>query len=409
MSTIAAGVFKKLNVKKQTGQGVIAPGGASTGQSLRRVTSTIDLNKAFYKSAEIRPSMQRSDGRQGVRSVSGQIQGELSVGTYQGFFESVLRQAAQAVVTTGAQTNMTAAVTVAPAGTITRLAGSFFTDGFVVGDLVTSSGWTTTGAANNAHLFIITALTALVMTVYPLDGVAFAAKASGDSVTTVTAGKKTWLPQTGHTRDYWTIEHNFSDVSLSERFVDCVITGFNVKMGSTGMVNVTFPVMGLDMQTGGSAYFTSPTAASSGTVVASANGILILQGLKVGVMTSIDMTVNGNYTAPGGVVGANVDPDIFPGAVDVNGTVTILFDSATYRDMFLNETIAQLAVALTASNVANPAALAINMPTLKFTDANKDDGEKGLTLTMAFTALENTTAGAGQLLSTISVQDTTFT
>lgn len=410
MSTIATGIYKKLNFKKQGAQGTVATGGAATGTNLRRVTSTLDLSKAFYKSAEIRSSAQRSDGRHGVRSVGGTITGELSVGTYQSFFESVLRQAAQAVVTTGALTTITAALTATPIGTFTRSAGSFLTDGFNIGDIVTSSGWATTGVPNNAHAFMITALSATVMTVLPLDAVAVGAKAAGDSVTIVQAGKKTWIPITGQTRDYYTIEHNFSDITQSEQFYDCVVTGFNVKMGATGICTVAFPVMGLNMQTSGAAYFSSPTGPSTGTAVASANGVLILNGTKQGIVTSLDLTVNGNYTVPGGVVGANVDPDVFPGAVDVNGTITVLFDSATNRDLFVNETVANLAVALTTDNTANPGFVAFVMSNCKFSSATKDDGEKGLSLTMSFTSLENTAGGAAATYkqTTISMQDSAF-
>lgn len=408
MTVLATGIYKKLTVKKQSALGTIAPGGAATGTNMRRVTSTLDLAKAFYKSAELRVSAQRTDGRHGVRSVAGTISGELSNGTYQQFFESTLRQAAQTLVTTGPLTNVTAALTATPVGTFTRAAGSYLTDGFNVGEIVTMSGWATTGVPNNAHNFMIITLTATVMTVLPLDSVPVGAKASGDSVTIVQAGKKTWIPSTGQTRDYYTIEHNFSDITQAEQFTDCVITGFNVKMGATGMIGVSFPVMGLNMVTSGAAYFTSPTGPSSGATMASANGAVVINGVKVGILTSLDLTLNGNYTVPGGVVGANVDPDIFPGAIDVTGTATILFADATYRDMFLNETIASLFAAFTADNTAAAAFTAFAMTKVKFNGANKDDGEKGLTLTLPFVALEDTTGGANEL-TTISVQDSAFT
>ena len=134
MVAIATGPFKKLVVKKQTALGTKASAGSA--QQLRRVTSTLDLNKDTYQSEEIRPSMQRADFRHGIRSVAGAINGELSCGTYQGFMESVLRAAASAQITTGAQTNITAAVVSGATGTFTRAAGSFITDGFKVGMVV---------------------------------------------------------------------------------------------------------------------------------------------------------------------------------------------------------------------------------------------------------------------------------
>src|SRR5689334_20386503 len=187
MSAIATGVFKKLIAKKQAALGTKASAGSA--QQYRRVTSTIDLKKATYQSNEIRPSMQKSDYRHGVRSVDGTISGELSCGTYQAMIESILRAAASSAVTSGALTDVVSAITTGAKGTFTRSTGSFITDGFKVGMVVRWSGWATTGAPNNAHNFLITSLTALIMTGVMLDGVAIGAKAAGDSVTCAEVGK----------------------------------------------------------------------------------------------------------------------------------------------------------------------------------------------------------------------------
>lgn len=393
MSAIATGVFKKLVAKRQSALGTKATAGSA--QEYRRVTSTIDLQKQTYQSNEIRPSMQRSDFRHGIRSVSGAINGELSCGTYQQFIESVLRAAASTAATTGAQTNITAAVTSGAEGTFTRAAGSFLTDGFKIGMVVRASGFATTGVPNNAHNCLITSLTALVMTGVMLDGVAFGAKAAGDTVTIAEVGKHIAIPQSAHTRDYYTIEHNFSDITQSEQFTDCVISQMDVKLPATGMATIDFNVMGLNMDTSTSAYFTSPTAASSGAVLAAVNGALYVQGTKVALITSLDFSVNGNMSAPGGIVGSNVDPDIFPGAIDVTGNMSVLFSDATMRDYFLNETEVSIIAVFTAGNTANADFQSHVFHRVKVGGASKDDGEKGLTMTMPFNSLENTSGGTG--------------
>jgi hypothetical protein len=175
------------------------------------------------------------------------------------------------------------------------------------------------------------------MTGIMLDGVAIGAKAAGDSVTGVTT-KFVKVPLTGHTRDYWTIEHNFADIVQSEQFKDCVFKSMNVKLPATGMATVDFNVMGLDMDTSTSAYFTSPTAPTTTGVLAAANGALYIAGVAVGYITAMDFTVDGNHTVPGGVVGSNVDPDVFPGSVEVSGNISVLLVDATMRDYFKNET-----------------------------------------------------------------------
>lgn len=411
MPGIATGVFKKLAIKKQTAVKTKAPAGAAgSAQYMRRVTSTIDLAKAAYQSQEILESQQRRDSRHGVRSVAGTISGELSVGGYQRPMESVLRQTAQNVVTTGAQTNITAAQVLPNGGTFTRAAGSFLTDGFKIGDVVSQSGWTAPALANNAHNFIITALTATVMTVMAVDAVPVVAKAAGDGVTIVQAGKKTWIPATGQTRDYYTINHWFGDILQSEEFVDCVFTGFTVSLPPTGMATVEFPVMGLDMQTGTAEYFTAPAASPTGGILASVNGELIINGVVAAYVTGLTIVVNGNYTAPGGVVGSNVDPDIFPGPIDVTGQVTALFTDTTMRDLFLNETEATLVVVLTANNNANSPFTSFVMSRMKYNGATKDDGTAGLTLTMPYVALENINGGAAlaNTQTTLSIQDSAW-
>lgn len=411
MAGIATGVFKKLAIKKQTAVKTKAPAGAAgTARYMRRVTSTLNLTKASYQSGEILESQQRRDVRHGVRAVAGSISGELSVGGYQLPMESVLRQVAQAVATTGAQTNITAAQVLPNGGTFTRAAGSFLTDGFKIGDVVTHSGWTAPALANNAHNFIIVGLTATVMTVMAIDGVPVVAKASGDGVTIVQAGKKTWIPQSGQTRDYYTIEHWFGDIGQSEQFVDCVFTGFTASLPPTGMATIELPVMGLNMDTGQVEYFTAPAASPTGGILAAVNGALIINGQVAAVVTGLTIVVNGNYSAPGGVIGSNVDPDIFPGPIDVTGQITALFVDAVMRDLFLNETESSLVVALTANNNPNSPFTAFNMSRVKFNGSDKDDGTAGLTLTVPYVALENVNGGAAlaNLQTTLSVQDSAF-
>ncbi len=407
--TIAVGVAKKVAYKKQSALG--SPATGAGGQYLRRVTSTVDLKKATYQSNEIRPDQQIADFRHGVRSVDGSIACELSPGSYSDFFASIMRQAFQTAATIGPLTDVTAAVTTGAAGTFTTVGGNYLTSGFKIGDVVRWTGWATTGAPNNAHNFMITALTATVMTVLALDGVAIGAKASGDSVTCLLAGKKTWIPLTGQVYDYYSIEHWFSDINQSELFTDCVIAQAQIKMPATGMNTVDFPILGRNVTTATSQALTTPTAASATGVTAAANGALLVDGAVVALITALDFSIDGQYTLPGGVVGSNIEPDVFKGTLKVMGNMTVYFQDATFRDYFLNETEVSLVSAFTTANTANADFIAFTMSRVKAGGASKDDGDKGLTMTMPFTALLNSAGGAAlaNLATTISVQDSTVT
>lgn len=408
---IATGVFKKLSLKKQAALGTIAAAGAGgSARYMRRVTSTLDLAKAGYQSAEINTSQQVRDFRHGVRSVAGSISGELSVGGYQLPIESVLRKTAVIGGTTGVVANITIASSGAGtfAGTLTRAAGDYIAEGFKVGDVVRQTGGSQ--AANNAHNFLITALTALVMTVRTLDSTDLVAQGAAAGVTIAVAGKKTWVPAAGQTRDYYTIEHWYSDIGESERFVDCVFTGFNIGLPATGMATIEFPVMGLNMQTGAAEYFTTPAAAPVGPILAAANGALVVNGTVVADVTAMNIAVAGGQSSPGGVVGSNVDPDIFPGVLTATGSLTVLFRSVALRDLFLNETEFGVYAAFTGDNSAGAGFTAIAMPRVKATGNTKDDGQAGLSQTIPFQALENFAGGAGvnSEATTISVQDSAF-
>jgi hypothetical protein len=408
--TIAIGIAKQLRYKKEPSLNT-APASLLLGQLLRRTSSSLDLKKATYQSKEINPSYQVQNYRHGVRSVDGSIAGELSVGTYSDFIASALRQAWQAVVTTGAIVTVAIAPTTGFAGTITRSAGSFLTDGFKVGDVVRSTGWTTTGTNANARNFWITALTGTVMTGQFLDGVTLVpTKAAGDSVTIVQAGKKTWTPLTGHTNDSYRIEHWYADIGQSEVFGGCRVGDVDFKLPATGFAEVDFNFMGIDMTTGTAAYYTTTAAASTSGSLTAVNGLLAVNGVTVALVTGMNIKVGAGMTT-GEVVGSNVHPDIFAGAVNVSGQLTVYFTDATMRDMFVNETEAALMAVFTTDNSATADFMGFTMSRIKVGGASKDDGEKGLVMTMPYQALLNVNGGAAaaSLATTLSIQDSLAT
>ena len=89
--TIGQGIEKEVRFKKETTFGTAES--ASGAQLLRRVSSTVDLNKGTYQSNEIATHQQDVDVRHGVRLVGGAISCELSVGTFEEFLAAALRKA----------------------------------------------------------------------------------------------------------------------------------------------------------------------------------------------------------------------------------------------------------------------------------------------------------------------------
>lgn len=398
---IATGVAKQLIYKVQPALGTKAT--AASAQLLRRVSSSLELTKNTFQSNEIRTDYQISDFRHGSRSVSGSIDGELSPGTYEDFFASALRRDFAAVSDiTGASVTITGSG--APY-TIARGSGSFLTDGIKVGDVIQLSVGTLNAANINKNL-LVASVVALELTVYPLNGSDMTAEGPIASTTISVVGKKTYTPTTGHTNKYYTIEQWYSDISQSESFVDCKVNTAAVNITPDGMATVSFGMLGRNMDIDSSQYFTSPTAATTSGVTAGANGLLMVDGVTVGNVTGISFDVNGNMSTKE-VVGSNVTPDVFAGSVTVSGQLTILFEDATYTNMFANETEASVVIALTTDNTASADFIAFTMPRIKAGGNSKDDGQQGLTQTVPFTALLNGDGGAGTSSeqTTLSIQD----
>lgn len=399
--TIATGVAKQLRYKVESAWGT-APG-ATGAQLLRRVTSDLSLAKQSYESNEINSHYQRVDFRHGVRSVEGSIQGELSAGTWKDFIAAAVRKA-YATVTAISSLSLTVAGS-GPTYTITRASGSWLTDGIKAGQV----GRITAGAVNAANLnknLWVLSLTATVLTVMPLNGVALVAEGPIASCTYTIPGKTTYAPLTAHTDLSFAFEHWHSDVSLSELFLGCKISQLDLNLPPTGMATIGLQLMGKDVTTAGAQYFTTPTAETETGVLAAVNGLLAAQGGAVALVTGLSLNINGNMSAEP-VVGSNTYADITEGRILVSGQLTALFQDATIRDYFLNETEVSLMAALSAAPSAAADFLALALPRVKFGGASKDDGDKALIQTLPFTALLNVAGGSGTSSeeTTIAFQD----
>ncbi len=399
---IATGIAKKLVYKKESAWGT-APG-ATGAQYLRRVTSDLSLAKDAYESAEIRTDYQVSDLRHGMRRVEGSINGELSLGTWQDFIAAAFRKAWAAGVSASTLT-ITSNIS---AKTFVRSTGSWLTDGFKVGDVVRFSGYTAGNVGMNGVNYRIVALVALTMTVAESTGMVDASAVAG--ITCAVTGKKILVPTTGHTNDSFYIEHWHSDINQSEQFAGCKVNQLGIKLPATGMATIDVNLLGKNMVTNTSAYYTTPTAETTTGVLAAVNGKLTIAGTDIALVTAADIMIDGGMsTEP--VVGSNTPPDIFAGRVRVGGNMSAFFENGTIRDYFLNETEISATFYLTAGSGSSDAFMSIHMPRVKLASAKKDDGEKGLIQQLAFSALYNGAGGTGIATdqTTISMQDSSLT
>lgn len=396
---ISKGTAKQVGYKKETTWGTLA--GATSGKLLRRVTASFNLVKEAYESGEIRTDRQIADFRHGVRSAEGTLNGELSPASYSDFMGSIVGKDF-AAVTLGAAVNSTVTV----AGTvykIIRATGSWITDGVKVGMVVRATGLTAT--ADNSRNLLVAAVTATDLTVVPLNGVALTAQAVASSVTLTAPGKQTFVPASGHTDDSYTVEEWYADIAQSEVYTGMKVNSMAVQLPATGLTTVDFGFAGKDLtQTGTSQYFTTPTAQNSNGIFAAVNGVMLVGGVAVALVTSADFTVE-RATENATAVGSNSVADIFTGRIRVTGNMSVYFQDATFRSYFNDETPVSLVLTLTTDNTATANFVAFTLPKVKLGSFTKDDGELGIVASTSFQALLNDVTTAGLPATTIQIQD----
>ena len=396
----ASGINKIVSYKKETTFGTLLS--ASGAQTLRRVSSTFNLTKETYQSEEIRTDYQLVDFRHGVRSVEGNISGELSAGTYADFLASALARD-----WTAATPSALGSTTIAVAGgkyTITRTTGSWLNDTVRVGNVIRLTGFATNN--NNKNLLII-ALTATVVTVVALNSATLTPETVASGGTYKVQGKTTYAPTTGHTDDSYTFEEWYSDIGQSEVYTGNKVNTVGIALPATGLTTIDLSFMGQDLkQRGVSQFFTSPTAQGNNGIFAAVNGALLVSGAPVGLVTGVNININRNMTSEA-VVGSNIKPEIYEGRIIVDGDFTTLYQDGTLAGWFDTEEEVSLVVALTANNLPNSEFMSFTIPRLKLSTNTKDDGEKGIVSSNSFQALKGQGYG-GFEATTIMIQDSTL-
>ena len=396
----ATGINKIVSYKKETTFGVLPA--AAGAQTIRRVSSSFNLAKETYQSEEIRTDYQITDFRHGVRSVEGNVSGELSAGAYADFLASALARNWTAATPT--TLDSTTIASVGGTYTITRTTGSYLTDGVRVGNVIRLTGFAT--ANNNKNLLVI-ALTATVATVIALNGNTLTPETVASGGAYVVTGKSTYAPTTGHTDDSYSFESWYSDIGQSEVYVGNKVNTVGIALPATGLTTVEIGFMGQDLkQRGATQYFTSPTAQGNNGIFAAVNGALIVNGSPVALVTSANININRNMTSEA-VVGSNIKPEIYEGRIVVEGDFSTLFQDGVFANYFDTEAEISLVIALTANSSANSEFMSFTLPRLKLSTDTKDDGEKGLVSQNSFQALKGTGTN-GFEATTIMIQDSSL-
>lgn len=344
--------------------------GDTGAQLLRRVSSSLNLTKDAFTSNEVRADMQIADVRHGSRSVRGNIEGELSLSTFDDWLAAALRSSWVAGVS-ASPSDFATGITPSNSGSTFTFAGagSLITKGFKVGDIVRVTGVT----GNTNTNFRITELSATVMTVTPKPATQ-AQVASGWTVAVVGSKLKPGLLAPS-----FTIEQSHVDIDVSERFIGCRIGGASINLPPNGIGTVQWDILGIngEVLTGASApYFTSPTAETSTGVLTGIEGGIRLNGVEQAIITGVQLNFTNNLSVQP-VVGATVPPDIFYGRMVVTGQVSAFLQDEALVNVFVNESLVDLVVQANASGSAPQGFLSFNMQGVKFTGYSKTIGAEG--------------------------------
>ena len=397
------GIAKQLRVKRQTTKGVLA--GPTGGQIVRRNSSTFALAKEAYTTeSEMTSRRQLLSTRHGTRSVNGKLNGIFSPGTYADILSALLMRDFTAVApVTGV------AITIAGTGpyTVARDAGSWLTSGYKIGTLMRLSAGGFAAGNLNKNLVVI-GVTALVLTVIALNRAVLTPEGPIATATTIVPGKVTYVPETGFTNIYYTVEEFYADQPHSERNLDVKFTQAAISMPGSGNSTIDFTAMGLDQTQDTVAYFTAPALETTSDALIAAGGALLVGGVSQANVTDFSMTIDGTGSMADASVGRDIRSDIFMGKLKVSGSMTSYFDSLTLANNFLNEVRTAIVLAATAGSTPNAEAVVFSLSNVDMSSADPDDAETGLKRTYNYTAVFNAAGGAALATNatTITIQDT---
>jgi hypothetical protein len=397
MPTFATGVAKQVAIAAEVTEGVNPVTG---GKYLRRVSSDLAMNKDTYESQEILVSQQIRDARHGVHRPQGTFAGQVSPGSFNDFWEGILRN------------NFIAGSSMGPssldldpvAGTLTLTGGGLLAAGFKRHDVfrVTGAGAPNI-AINNANLRI-TDLTDTVITSRDIPKITGLTAGSLAGITVKVVGKKVFMPPIGALYKSFSIEHYFSDIGQSELFVGCKFGQTSIALPATGLVTFSSQVIGMDMVQSPTQQLTAPAPTTTSTSLAAVNGLVEYNDQDVAIITGMNIQLNGALGADP-VVGSNIVPHIFQGRFRVTGNMTALFMDETMFNTFLNETEVGVTLMLTMGSGPNADFMNFMMPRVKLMGSTKSDSDMALIQTFNFSALENVTFEPNGDMSTFVIQD----
>jgi len=380
----------------------IVPEVAAAGQkveirlkTLRTTGRAINPERNILESAEVRSTRQKSDVRHGFERVTGTPGFELSAKSYDDVIAGVMASSWYAVVVTGSPT-----ITVNGTNKyFIRSTGSWVTDGFRAGDIITTSGF---GDAGNNGTWRVTAVSATNLTVADPDSSMVTDATGGGTVTF--PGKRI---DVGTSLFTFFVERQFSDITQYEGSNGVAFDQLQLQIQPEQIAGGTLNMLGMKplAMAGSSAANSAALAAPTNAPFAAFDGEIYEGGTVIAVATGLNVTLANNRSL-NPVIGSKNSPTVFEGTFEVNGEATLYFQAAVMINKFVNETESSLWVKLDDTNGTD--FVNVVVPRIKYTGRNMDPPQQGpVPLPMPFRGLEQSGLaypGGTTVASSISFQ-----
>ena len=354
-------------------------------RTLRATSRQLDVTKDILESEEVRASRQVADQRHGFRSAEGSVGVEMSLVSYSDMLRAAFAADDWTYIDLSATGNLgiTEATPTTGKATIDRATDNWEDDGIRPGDIVSTTGFLDPG--NNRQWRVISVTDQNMVVDDPENGAATEAAAAGPVITFPGARIDigTGTPRT------FTFQQRFDGVTQYRTFTGVAVNSLGFNITPEAIVGGDMELLGMD----GSAMVPTPInplvpiAPPLNAPFAAFDGALYEGGERNGVVTSVEMTLNNNYSLEP-VVGEYGSPGVFDGTMTLEGTLTVFLEDGDLYNKFFNETESSLWVRLQDPNDAADF-MSVVVPRVKFNTSEIDPPQSGpVPITMGMVGLE---------------------
>lgn len=328
---------------------------SSALNELRFTGETLGLDLNTEESEEIRNDRSVTDVIKVGQEVIGDVNFELSYGSYDDLLPSALWSADWPSALTITATTISAA----DGDNSFNDSGSGF-PAFVPGQWIEVRGFTE--AANNGYFEVVSRTTAkIVVAASP----ALTTEVAGDSVTI-----KGTMIRNGTTKQGHTLEKEFADITQFQSFTGCLVNTMNLEVSSNSVLKGSFGFMGLASALTQSTVGTGAANAANTNAVmnASSNVGTLREGnaplASTVYIQSLTLQLNNQLRAQD-AVSSLAHIDIGSGTLQITGNMNVYFVNNALMDKYLAGTASSLSFSV---EDASGNAYIFTVPNLKFTD-----------------------------------------